>query len=518
MREASGAFNRAAMNGNVIGKVECYLADGTYVEFGPQDIMQGGIAVTSGTSNSGSFGIGCAVIGRCTIRLRNDHRQLNGMALSQARVIPSVGAMVDGEIEWLKLGTYWVEPFEIYDDIVTLTCLDALSKFEKPCPTILAPVRLGTLVDQLCQACSVTGVSVFPNCNYIIQSVPDLSSKSCLDVLAYAAQVAGCYVIADWNGNVRLSWYTYTSYESWLDGGGFHFEVDDADGGGFHFEVDDADGGTSITPYAITELKSLSAGVAPHTVTGLAVSDAEGTQHVEGTDGYVLHIKDNPLIESGRAQDVAGMVAQHVLGKSLRQVRVSMPGSPVIEAGDTINVIDRFGESYKFWATSVSWGTSGTLSASCDVESSSPLVRTYRRSSAGGSSVDAAQVAGIVNNTLDHSLSDLTDIAAFGDINSAINGITGNIGEYTNPSSIAARLDGFDTSVDGLSGTVNGLSGTVGGLSDAVGNLSNAVGNYSSSSSIGDRLDALESGTSIGQWIIQVNGVAQTTGTINFVT
>jgi hypothetical protein len=404
--------------------------------------------------------------------------------------------MVDGEIEWFKLGTYWVEPFEIYDDIVTLTCLDALSKFEKPCPSITAPISLGTLFDQLCQACGVTGVSVFNNCDYIIQEVPDLTGKSCIEVLAYVAQIAGCYAIADWNGNVRLGWYSRTFGESGLDGGGFHFEVDDADGGGFHFDVDTYDGGVFVTPYAITELKSLSAGVAPHIVTGLAVSDAEGTQHVEGTDGYVLHIKDNPLIESGRAQDVARLVAPRVLGMPLRSVRVSMPGSPVMEAGDPITVIDRFGEEYDFWATSISWSTTGTLSASCDIESSSPLVRTYRRTNAGGASIDAVQVAGIVNNTLDHSLSDLTGIASFDEINTNLETINDAIGNYTDPSSIASRLDGFDTSVD---------------------NLSNAVGNYSSSSSIGERLDNLESSGMSG-WTFQVNGVTQTSGTVNFVT
>ena len=479
MRYASAAFNRAAMHGNVIGKVECTLTDGSAVTLNPADVMQGGIGVTSATSNGGSFGIGSAIIGRCTIRLRNDHRQLNSVNLSGAKVQPYIGANVGGRIEWFQLGTYWVEPNDIYDDVVALSCLDSLSRMELPVDALTTtfPATLQDMAYDVCAMCNVRLMdALFHNWDYVVNARPSIDGKSCLEVLAWIAQVAGCYVIADYTGGVRIQWYALGAMddddEDTLDGGGFHFEVDTADGGGFHFERDtrDYDGGSVLSPFGVTALKSLTAGVTPHTVTGLAVSDVEGTQYVEGTDGYVLHIKDNPLIEAGRAQDVAENVGRYTVGMSLRQVRVSMPGSPTLQAGDPVRITDRHGETYDFFATTVSWSSTGTLTASCDTESSSPLVRTFRRAS---NSVDAAQVEGIVNGVLDQQLSDLTDLASFGDISSQLGDISSAIG------------DGYDISGSG---------------------------------SIGDRLDNLEQSTSVGQWIIQVNGVAQTSGTINFVT
>ena len=478
MRPASAAFKRAAMHGNVIGKVECTLTDGSAITLNPADVMQGGIGVTSATSNGGSFGIGSAIIGRCTIRLRNDHRQLNSVNLSGARVQPYIGADVGGSIEWYQLGTYWVEPNDIYDDVVSLSCLDSLSRMELPVdalPTTF-PATLQDMAYDVCAMCNVRLMdALFHNWDYTVNERPNIDGKSCLEVLAWIAQVAGCYVIADYTGGVRIQWYALGAMdddEDTLDGGGFHFEVDTADGGGFHFERDtrDYDGGSVLSPFGVTALKSLTAGVTPHTVTGLAVSDVEGTQYVEGTDGYVLHIHDNPLIEAGRAQDVAENVGRYTVGMSLRQVRVSMPGSPTLQAGDPVRITDRHGETYDFFATSVSWSSTGTLTASCDTESSSPLVRTFRRAS---NSVDAAQVEGIVNGVLDQQLSDLTDLASFDDINSQLGDISSAIGSD------------YDSSTSG---------------------------------SIGDRLDNLEQSTSVGQWIIQVNGVAQTSGTINFVT
>lgn len=500
MREVSDDFNRAVINGRFVARVDCTLTSGRSVTFLPQDIMQGGISVNSATSNSGSFGIGCAVIGRCTIRLRNERRQLNGLNLSGARVVPYIGAIVGGdgeqaEVEWMKLGTYWVEPFDIYDDIVSLTCLDALSKMEVPCSSTGSDVTLGDLAYELCDDCGLPlETTTFPHSDYTINELPDLSGKSCLEVLSYVAQVAGCYVSVDEDGGVYLKWYSGVFIEGALDGGGFHFEVDDADGGGFHFDVDYYSGGLFLSPYEMVALKSFQTSVAPHVVTGLAVSDVDGNQSVMGVDGYVLHIKDNPLVESERAAEVAANVAPNVLNVSLRGVRVSMPGSPAMEAGDPITIVDRFGERYDFWATSVSWSTSGTLSLSCDVESNSPLVRTYRKDSYQSTTVNPIDIKGIITDVLDHPLPEMTPIGVFDDINDQIGGINTDI-------------SGINTAIGGINTDIGGINGKIGENYDVI-----------SKGTIGNRLDNLENSTSVGQWIIKVNGVAQTTGTINFVT
>jgi hypothetical protein len=211
-------------------------------------------------------------------------------------------------------------------------------------------------------------------------------------------------------------------------------------------------------------------------------------------DGYVLHIKDNPLVESERAAEVAANVAPSVLNVSLRGVRVSMPGSPAMEAGDPITIVDRFGERYDFWATSVSWSTSGTLSLSCDVESSSPLVRTYRKDSYQSTTVNPIDIKGIITDVLDHPLPEMTPIKVFDDINDQIGGINTDIGN-------------INTAIGGINTDIGGINGKIGDNYDLV-----------SKGTIGNRLDNLENSTSVGQWIIKVNGVAQTTGTINFVT
>jgi archaellum component FlaC len=248
---------------------------------------------------------------------------------------------------------------------------------------------------------------------------------------------------------------------------------------------------------------------------------------VQGSDGYVLHIKDNLLIESGRAQEVAANVAPNVLNVSLRGVRVSMPGSPAMEAGDPITIVDRFGERYDFWATSVSWSTSGTLSMSCDVESSSPLVRTYRKEGYQTPVIDPIDVKSIVTDILDHPLTDLTPIGVFEDIKTRFDDIDTDVGTInTNIGGINGDISNINTDIGNLNTDIGNINTDIGGLNTDVGNLQTSVGSLNTSvgslnTSVGGldtRVTTLEQGTSVGQWIIQVNGVAQTTGTINFVT
>jgi archaellum component FlaC len=150
---------------------------------------------------------------------------------------------------------------------------------------------------------------------------------------------------------------------------------------------------------------------------------------------------------------------------------------------------------------------------SCDVESSSPLVRTYRKQGYGMNSINPIDVENIVTGILDHPLTDLTDIAVFNDINTDISGINTDIGNInTNIGGINGDISNINTDIGNINTDIGNINTDIGGLNTNVGNLQTSVGGLDT------RVTNLENSTSVGQWIIQVNGVAQTTGTINFIT
>ena len=87
-------------------------------------------------------------------------------------------------------------------------------------------------------------------------------------------------------------------------------------------------------------------------ITGVSVTasdqmNADGTQgargetYLCGTEGYVLGIAGNPLIEYGSAQALAESIGAACVGMRFRPLSVSCLGDPAIEPGDPAVVIDR---------------------------------------------------------------------------------------------------------------------------------------------------------------------------------
>lgn len=496
MLVASDAFEVAAREGKVITKAVVTLRSGATVLLGPTDIMQGGTSFSSATSSSAGFDVGAAVIGRCSIKLRNEQRQLDGYDFSNALVIPYVGAQVGDSVEWLRKGAYWVEPFDSYGETVTLSCVDGLCLLEVPYDDVLTqyPATLGRIVRDACEHVGLElESSTFPNSGYIVNHRPSIQNTTALEVVAWAAQIAGCFADMSADGKLRIRWYELDAFDAdgSLDGGGFHAEVDTADGGGFHFEVDSCNGGTLADPLGVTALKSIKAAMAPRVVTGLSVTAADevtessvasqGEQILQGSDGYVIHIDGNPIIDYGRAFDVAANVAPSVIGLSLRSVSATMVGSPTLEAGDPVVITDRHGVTYRFWATQVSWTSSGTLSVACDVKTASPFVRAQRRSQQQ------------VLQTMQQSVTESQIQAVYSQFDSAV---------YNSPTFQQTQTLASDISSLSLSDLSTDYA--------VFGDISTNFG------SMDERVTALEDG--LGGWTIQINGSAKSSGIINFIT
>ena len=571
MLTASTQFRAACANGRAVCKVDITFADGTTDAFDAEDIMQGGVSISAASSSASSFDVGSAIVGKCTLKVRNESRQWDLTDFGDAVAEVYIGALVGDEYEWLLRGTYRIEPVHEYGELLTLSCVDALSLLEQPYSAVMTeyPATLGEIVADICDTCGVGLESrTFVNSNYIVPARNMDDRTSCLEVLGWAAQVAGCFADCDPEGNVRLRWYDLACFleEDGLDGGGFHTEKDTADGGGFHFEVSSKHGGSLIDPHGITAVKSLRAAANPVTIDGLSVvasddpvTSAQGEQVVRGNANYTIHIDNNPLICHGQAGIVADNIQSRIVGIDLRDVSATIIGDPTFEAGDPIVVTDRHGVTYQLWATQVTWNNTGSLTVACGVEDSSPLVRVKRRTQQQSiydakladitaqianisSMIDAITAGGLIDlSELETAIGDLGTLVT--DLGTGFETLTGTVGGLsTDLGNLGNTVSGINTTVGNLGNTVSGLNTSVGNLNTSVGNINTNIGSnydYSGSGSIDSRLGSLESSvgdydstggtveerlynlensTSVGSWIIQVDGVAQTTGTINFVT
>ena len=395
MQSTSFAFRRKiAENSKVALKATLTFADGTVRELTGEDFAMGGVSVTTATSTTGSFDIGAAVMGSCDVTLANYDQRFDTCDFTDATLVPWCGVEFDDRtVEWLRLGTYGIEQPDSYGSTIALHCLDNLRILgEHDYSEVLTayPATLATITRDIATACGLSLSSAsFPNDDYVVASRPDDEGLSCLSVMAYAAQAAGCHLTCDVMGRPLISWYDTSVFEKedWYDGGSFdgietpYADGETADGGGFMYGGDDLDGGSfSEAPWAtFTAYVSLTTSTDDVLVTGVSVTaspegtedgtmGSEGEASLYGTTGYVLSVEGNPLIEYGRASEVAGRIGPMVVGMRFRPLEASGIASPAWQAGDPLVVVDGRQRTYRAWLTSYTWKAGGYASLACDAE------------------------------------------------------------------------------------------------------------------------------------------------------
>lgn len=412
MLSTSFAFRRQlAKNTRVAPRATLTLADGTLRELAGDDLVMGGLSVTQSTSTMGSFDIGAAVIGTCDLTLANFDQRFDAYDFTGSTVAVWVGAELhDGTTEWLRRGTYGVEQPDSYGSTIKLHGLDNLRLLQEPYSRVATayPATLGRIVREACEACGlVMATGSFDNDGYVVEARPDDQGLTCLDVVAAAAQVAGCFVTCDPLGRVRFSWYdsSVMEAEDWADGGTYdtdstpYSDGDAAEGGGFMTGGDTLSGGTFDEGAwcHLHAISSLTVATDDVVVTGLTVTasrevrddgtiGADGETATFGGAGYVLAIEGNPLVEYGRAAQVAAQVGARVVGMRFRPLDATGIASPAWEAGDPMVVTDARQRTFRAWLTSYTWKAGAYAALSCQAEAPA------RNSAAGASNQTRALV------------------------------------------------------------------------------------------------------------------------------
>ncbi len=409
MLSTSERFRRSiAQNTKVLAKAELTLADGTSVEISGDDLMMGAASFSEAVSTSGSFDIGAAIINTCSLTLNNIDGRFGSYDFTGAEVVPYIGVEFgDGSVEWLRKGRFGVEQPDSYGNTIELECYDNMRKLERPYSGVgtAYPATLGHIVGDICEHCGVTLLNQsFPNSSYVVDSAPGDGNLTCLGVLSYAAQASGNFAKCDNLGRVDVRWYdtSLAEGEAWIDGGRLSGTAapydtgDSAEGGSFEsYDGGDAIDGGDFSPRsyaAITAWSSATIVTDDVVVTGVRVvadDDGEGEQGetaLHGSEGYVLEISDNPLVQHGRASAVAALVGPRVVGMRFRPFECRALGDPSVEAGDPVMFTDSAQNRYLSYLTSVAYRTGGYETYRCSAETPS------RNSAAVGASKTLADV------------------------------------------------------------------------------------------------------------------------------
>lgn len=397
MRATSQEFEKLiAENSTMLVKATLKFADGSTESLDGSDFFS--MEFEDATSSDGSFDIGAAIIGQCNVSLNNTDGKFDKYDFTDATIRPYVGkTLSDGTTEWIKMGVFTVDQPDTYSGTIDLECLDNMSKFEKSVDTssLTFPMTVNALVNHACTACGVDFPQVtLTNGSYTIQTAPNLNDAIWLDVLGYACQITCNWAKCDQNGDLVVGWYNVKAFEgeAWLDdeylddGSPYYESGDTADGGDFTFSettsydggdfADNADYGI-INHYSSLELKTddvVITGVkvtAQNEVTEDGSQGADGETVLEGSEGYVLAIKSNPLVLYGQAASVASQAGSACIGMTFRPFSCSNMTDPAIESGDAVLLMGKKGNVYRSYLTSAKLKVNGAEEFACSAESAS---------------------------------------------------------------------------------------------------------------------------------------------------
>ncbi len=363
------------------------FADGTEKELNDADIWESGISVEDAVSSDNSFDIGAAITNRCTLVINNMYDKFSTYDFTSAEVVPYVKLeLPDGTIEPVRKGTFTVDEADYDEELITLSCLDNMQKFDKPysLSRLVYPATLGEIVRDACGVCEVyLQTQTFPHHNFVIQSRPADEAATFREVISWAAQIACCFCRCDVYGRLELKWYNVQALEAAaLDGGSFKPWTggDTIDGGTFNPWTGGTvyDGGTFGDRDNIHHIySSFSVDIATDDVVITGVRVLEKTKeddkdaivtYQSGTDGYVISVENNDLIQGGAGQEIADWLGEQLIGLRFRPASVTHLSDPTIEGGDVGFLTDRKGRTYRIVVSNTHFTAGDSQNTSCNAK------------------------------------------------------------------------------------------------------------------------------------------------------
>lgn len=391
MKNVSTAFKNELYKGNrnYIKSARIILSDSTIINIDNSDFWNNGIKVENAVSSNGSFDIGAVIIGQLTLTLNNIEEKFSDYDFTNAKIDNvKVGLKLpDNTIESLTYGVYTVNETSYNGSIITITAYDNMYKFDKTYSksNLTYPATLNEIVRDACSVCDVTLQTVnFDNDDFVVNEKPADEAITFRNVLQWVAQIACKYCTIDEYGRLVLSWYDMNVLENiqHLDGGRFSPWTNENTVSGGTFSPWTAgniyDGGTFEELRGYHHLYSwntLSLTTDDVVITGVRVTEEiegedgkENVSYQSGTDGYVLAIEGNKLIQ-GTASTVAGYLGVKINGMRFRPFSGSTLSNPTIEPGDAAILTDRKANIYNTIITTNTFQPGNFQTISCEAKS-----------------------------------------------------------------------------------------------------------------------------------------------------
>lgn len=308
-------------------------------------------SINSATSSDSTFDVGSVVAAKLSLTIDNTDERFEDVDLTDARISTKIGLLVEDSFEYVTKGIFYINSAQDSGDTIVIEAYDKILFLDLPYAesTLAYPASIREILQDACEHCGLTlDANLGTGADYIVNSKPATDSLTYRDVVSYCGKILGkyAYIAAD-DQKLKFTWYK-----------------------------------KSDSPYEITEQSTLTKNRLSMTITGarfgytvttVKEGESEPTEENKtafvGTEGYVLTMEDNPLIQTeDMANKVMNILKSSVVGTTIRVYSLSCLSDPTIEAGDSIKVTDRKGRSFESFVTNCTFTLCGNQELSLGAE------------------------------------------------------------------------------------------------------------------------------------------------------
>lgn len=339
-------------------KVNIKFADQTNMTVDDIDLFT--FQLSDATSNTNSFDIGSAIAQQLSLKLNNVDGKFDNHDFSDAVITAKIGLeLSDNSIEWLNRGIFTAEPGTVSGDTISVNTFDNMVKFDTDYSQskLVYPATLGTIVRDACSCCGVTlapDTATFDKDGYVVQNRPNDSALTFRQVLQFVGQISCTFFKINTEGKLSAKWYDTDTLES-IDMNNVNTEK--------VILIDELHTGSTLQTDDVV-------------ITGIKVVEENGDEensnsevtYKSGTDGYVLEVSGNKLIQDGKGAEVVNYLGEHLNGLQFRPVSINASTDPCRESGDLAVIVDSKGNKYKTIFTNVNYVAHTAQALICGAE------------------------------------------------------------------------------------------------------------------------------------------------------
>lgn len=339
-------------------KVNIKFADQTNMTVDDIDLFT--FQLSDATSNTNSFDIGSAIAQQLSLKLNNVNGKFDNHDFSDAVITAKIGLeLSDNSIEWLNKGIFTAEPGTVSGDTISVNTFDNMVKFDTDYSQskLVYPATLGAIVRDACSCCGVTlapDTATFDKDGYVVQNRPNDSALTFRQVLQFVGQISCTFFKINTEGKLSAKWYDTDTLES-IDMNNVNTEK--------VILIDELHTGSTLQTDDVV-------------ITGIKVVEENGDEensnsevtYKSGTDGYVLEVSGNKLIQDGKGAEVVNYLGEHLNGLQFRPVSINASTDPCRESGDLAVIVDSKGNKYKTIFTNVNYVAHTAQALICGAE------------------------------------------------------------------------------------------------------------------------------------------------------